>query len=82
MGGEARRALSSQRPFLPKADLGTTISSSPMIPDAELNHALHVGIVRFHVRVPVLSPLFQPLRPFLGALSGAALPFALIDAHA
>jgi hypothetical protein len=55
--------------------------SGAMVLDAAFNHALHVGIVRRHVRVAVLSPLFQTLRPSLGALSLAPLPSALFVAH-
>src|SRR4051812_48199231 len=52
-----------------------------MILDAALNHALHVGIVRFPVGGAIIRPLVQALRPFLGALSLSALSSALFDAH-
>ena len=52
-----------------------------MILDAALNHALHVSIVGFHVRVTVFSLLFQTFGPGLGALRFAALSPALFVAH-
>src|SRR4051794_11220832 len=66
---------------LSKADTSATELSGAMILDATLNHALHVGIVRLHVDVAIVSPLFQALRTSLGGLSHAALASALFDAH-
>lgn len=52
-----------------------------MIPDAALNHLLHVSVVRLHFCPAVFSFPFQTLGPSLVILWFAALSSALVVAH-